>query len=68
MISTTLQLEESHLITLRQVALQLGYIQSRGPGAHSQGNISKLVRAIADLGNDPAFVEVLKQSSKDGNK
>jgi hypothetical protein len=63
--STTLQIDEGQLITLRKVALQLGYTLARGPGAHTQGNVSKLVRAIAEAATDPTFVEVLGRYLKE---
>ena len=44
---TTLQIPSEERKRLEQLAFALGYVQPRGPGAGKLGNISALVRAIA---------------------
>lgn len=47
-VRTSIQLYSGHSEKLQVIALELGYVQTRGVGTGKVGNISKLIRAIAD--------------------
>lgn len=47
-IRTSYELEAQHAEALRNLAAALGFVQTRGAGAGKLGNISAMLRALAE--------------------
>jgi hypothetical protein len=47
---TSLNVSESEMATLRDIAVALGYFTTRGPDAGRRGNVTELMRALAAAG------------------
>ncbi|MGN6700753.1 MAG: hypothetical protein ACTHMR_21555 [Thermomicrobiales bacterium] len=47
---TSLNVSEEEMAILRDIAATLGYYTTRGPGAGRRGNVTMLMRALAEAG------------------
>lgn len=60
LVRTSYELRQSQAEKLKQIAGDLGFVQSRGPGAGELPNVSALLRALGDV-DRAALVAALRK-------
>jgi protein tyrosine/serine phosphatase len=66
-IRTSYELEVRHAEALRSLAEALGFVQTRGAGAGRLGNVSALLRSLAEADHDKT-VAALKMLGVEGKR
>ena len=67
MAKITLELNNDDLAAFRDVAEELGYVNTRGPGAGQLPNVSAMLRDLALVRTD-SLVEAFRLLGLDGNR